>query len=111
MAGGGRSRRNLLAIPGFEHGDSAMLIDWRRSAGSSGHLFAREREWEAAHTVWIWLDLSPSMYFRSHLAAASKAERAIVLALALASLLADAGERVGIPGLMHAKLGTTPPRR
>ena len=89
----------------FEHGDSATLIDWRRSAGSSSHLFVREREWEAAHTVWIWLDLSPSMYFRSHLAAASKAERAIVLALALASLLSDAGERVGIPGLMQAKAG------
>ncbi len=88
----------------FEQGDSAALIDWRRSAGSS-HLFVREREWEAAHTVWIWLDLSPSMYFRSHLSTTSKAERAIVLALALASLLADAGERVGIPGLMPARAG------
>jgi uncharacterized protein (DUF58 family) len=88
----------------FEQGDSASLIDWRRSAGSS-HLFVREREWEAAHTVWIWIDLSPSMYFRSHLSQATKAERAIVLALALASLLSDAGERVGIPGLMHAKSG------
>ncbi len=84
----------------FEAGDSASLIDWRRSAGSS-HLFVREREWEAAHTVWIWIDLSPSMYFRSHLAPASKAERAVVLALALASLLSDAG--VGIPGLMEPK--------
>ncbi len=89
---------------GFEQGDSASLIDWRRSAGSS-HLFVREREWEAAHTVWIWIDLSPSMYFRSHLSTASKAERAIVLALALASLLSDAGERTGIPGLMEAKAG------
>ncbi|MGO9487153.1 MAG: DUF58 domain-containing protein [Rhodomicrobium sp.] len=88
----------------FEHGDSASLIDWRRSAGSS-HLFVREREWEAAHTVWIWIDLSPSMHFRSHLATSTKAERAIVLALALASLLSDAGERVGIPGLMQAKAG------
>jgi uncharacterized protein (DUF58 family) len=88
----------------FEQGDSAALIDWRRSAGSS-HLFVREREWEAAHTVWIWLDLSPSMYFRSHLSNTSKAERAIVLALALASLLSDAGERVGLPGLMPARAG------
>ncbi len=88
----------------FAPGDPASLIDWRRSAGSS-HLFVREREWEAAHTVWIWVDLSPSMYFRSHLSAASKAERAVVLALALTSLLSDAGERVGIPGLMEAKAG------
>jgi uncharacterized protein (DUF58 family) len=84
----------------FEAGDSASLIDWRRSAGTS-HLFVREREWEAAHTVWIWLDLSPSMYFRSHLSRVSKAERAVVLGLALASLLSDSGERVGIPGLME----------
>jgi len=84
----------------FEAGDSATLIDWRRSAGTS-HLFVREREWEAEHTVWIWVDLSPSMYFRSHLSQASKAERAVVLALALATLLSDSGERIGIPGLME----------
>jgi uncharacterized protein (DUF58 family) len=88
----------------FAMGDSASSIDWRRSAGST-HLFVREREWEAAHTVWIWIDLSPSMYFRSHLSSASKAERAIVLALALVSLLSDAGERTGIPGMMEAKTG------
>lgn len=86
----------------FEQGDSAAVIDWRRSAGSS-HLFVREREWEAAHTVWIWIDLSSSMSFRSHLSRVSKAERAVVLALALASLLSDAGERVGIPGFMEPK--------
>lgn len=86
----------------FEVGDSASVIDWRRSAGSS-HLFVREREWEAAHTVWIWIDLSPSMYFCSRLSKTSKAERAVVLALALASLLSDGGERVGIPGLMDPK--------
>ena len=86
----------------FEAGDSSAQIDWRRSASSS-HLFVREREWEAAHTVWIWIDLSPSMHFRSALARTSKAERAVVLALALATLLSDAGERVGVPGLMEPK--------
>jgi uncharacterized protein (DUF58 family) len=88
----------------YEAGDSAAAIDWRRSAGTS-HLFVREREWEAAHTVWIWADLSQSMYFRSHLSPVLKAERAIVLGLALASLLSDSGERVGIPGLMDPKSG------
>ena len=86
----------------FEAGDLSALIDWRRSAGSS-HLFVREREWEAAHTVWIWIDLSPSLHFRSRLSQTSKAERAIVLALALATLLSEAGERVGIPNLMEPK--------
>jgi uncharacterized protein (DUF58 family) len=86
----------------FEAGDSSSLIDWRRSASSS-HLYVREREWEAAHTVWIWIDLSPSMHFRSALSQTSKAERAVVLALALATLLSEAGERVGIPSLMEPK--------
>jgi uncharacterized protein (DUF58 family) len=93
----------------FEAGDSSTLIDWRRSAGSS-HLFVRQREWEAAHTVWIWIDLSPSMFFRSHLSPVPKAERAIVLALALSSLLADGGERLGIPGLMEPKAGRSVPQ-
>jgi uncharacterized protein (DUF58 family) len=47
--------------------------------------------------------LSPSMHFRSPLSQTSKAERAVVLALALATLLSEAGERVGIPNLMEPK--------
>ncbi len=81
----------------FEHSDAAATIDWRRSA-SSDHLYVREREWEAAHSVWIWVDTSPSMGYRSHLARCSKAERAIILALALGDLLARGGEKVGLLG-------------
>jgi len=78
--------------------DSAQLIDWRRSA-SSDHLYVREREWEAAHTLWLWPDLSPSMRFRSHLANVTKHDRALVLTLAAAELLVRGGERVGLLGL------------
>lgn len=78
--------------------DSAQLIDWRRSA-STDHLYVREREWEAAHTLWLWSNLSPSMQFQSHLAATSKRERGIVLMLALAELLVRSGERVGLLGV------------
>ncbi len=78
--------------------DTATLIDWRRSA-SSDHLFVREREWEAAHTVWLWPDLSASMNFKSHLSAVTKRERSVVLVLALAELLVRGGERVGLLGL------------
>jgi uncharacterized protein (DUF58 family) len=81
----------------FDASDSAAQIDWRRSASSS-HLYVREREWEAAHTVWFWPDLSPSMHFQSHLAHYSKAERAAVIAMALALLLTKAGERTGLAG-------------
>lgn len=78
--------------------DTATLIDWRRSA-SSDHLFVREREWEAAHTVWLWPDLSDSMNFKSHLSNITKRDRATVLVLALAELLVRGGERVGLMGL------------
>lgn len=82
----------------YQSADSAQLIDWRRSA-SSDHLFVREREWEAAHTMWIWPDLSPSMRFQSHLSKTPKADRALLLALAAAELLVRGGERVALLGL------------
>ena len=78
--------------------DDAQMIDWRRSA-SSDHLYVREREWEAAHTMWLWPDLSASMAFQSHLSQTSKRSRAIVLMLAAAELLVRGGERVGILGV------------
>jgi uncharacterized protein (DUF58 family) len=81
----------------YDQNDSLTGVDWRRSA-SSDHLFVREREWEAAHTVWLWVDLSPSMRFRSSLSKTSKESRAVVLALALTELLARGGERVGLLG-------------
>ncbi|MFD0986642.1 DUF58 domain-containing protein [Methyloligella solikamskensis] len=85
----------------FDENDSLSGIDWRRSAGSD-HLYVREREWEAAHTVWLWTDLSPSMQFRSSLSGTYKDSRAAVLALALCELLIRAGERVGFLG--HAPM-------
>ncbi|RME95167.1 MAG: DUF58 domain-containing protein, partial [Alphaproteobacteria bacterium] len=81
----------------FEDSDTRGSIDWRRS-GSSDHLFVREREWEAAHTAWMWIDLSPSMHFHSHLSPVTKVERAIVLALAVGELLVRGGERIGLIG-------------
>ena len=82
----------------FQSMDAATLIDWRRSA-SSDHLFVREREWEAAHTMWLWPDLSPSMGFRSHLSKVTKRDRALVLTLALSELLVRGGERIAMIGL------------
>ncbi len=81
----------------FMPGEPAHRIDWRRS-GRDEHLFVREREWEAAHSIRIWIDRSPSMAFASSLAAAPKLDRAVVLGLALADLLVRGGERVGLLG-------------
>src|SRR5271155_5941157 len=83
----------------FMSGEPAGRVDWRRSARDD-HLYVREQEWEAAHTVWIWPDRSPSMAFASKEARDSKLERALIVAFALAELLVSGGERVGIPGLM-----------
>ena len=76
--------------------DSSAAIDWRQSAKSQ-HIFVREREWEAAQTVWFWRDASANMSFKS--GAVSKRARADLLLLALASLLVRGGERVGFIGM------------
>ena len=79
--------------------DSSSAIDWRQSAKSQ-HIFVREREWEAAQTVWFWRDASANMNFKS--GATSKRARADLLLLALASLLVRGGERVGFVGMEGA---------
>ncbi len=83
----------------FVSGEPAQRVDWRRSARDD-HLYVREQEWEAAHTVWLWPDRSPSMAFASKDARDSKLERALIVTFALAELLVEGGERVGIPGLV-----------
>ncbi|OPF91548.1 DUF58 domain-containing protein [Rhodopseudomonas palustris] len=84
----------------FVSGEPAQNVDWRRSARDD-HLYVRELEWEAAHTVWLWPDRSLSMAFASKSARDSKLERGLIVAFALADLLVAGGERVGIPGLMN----------
>jgi uncharacterized protein (DUF58 family) len=79
--------------------DSSAAIDWRQSAKSQ-HLFVREREWEAAQSVWFWSDASPGMQFAS--GRVTKADRAKLIALALMSLLVRGGERVALYGDGHA---------
>jgi uncharacterized protein (DUF58 family) len=78
--------------------DSSSAIDWRASAKSQ-HLFVREREWEAAQTVWFWRDASANMRFGEQV---EKRSRADLLLLALASLLVRGGERVGFLGMEGA---------
>src|SRR3954468_18374465 len=84
----------------FVSGEPAYNVDWRRSARDD-LLYVREREWEAAHTIWVWPDRSPSMDFVSDLARDTKLERALVTAFALAEIMVEGGERVGVPGLLR----------
>ena len=84
-------------------GDSARMIDWRRSARGDSQ-FVREREWQAAQSVSLWVDVAAAMRFTGDKSRPPKADRARLLALALAILLLRGGERVGLMG------GLTPPR-
>lgn len=87
-----------------QQGDSKRLIDHRRSARGDQQ-FVREREWQIAQSVMLWVDQGASMRFASDPSLPTKADRARLLALAVAILLVRAGERVGLTGT------TLPPRR
>lgn len=89
----------------YTAGDAASSVDWRQSA-KADRLFVRETEWEAAQTVLLWRDPSPSMQWRSSPQLEAKSARADLLLLALASLLLRGGERVRlIPGERRAFMG------
>ncbi|MEM9676825.1 MAG: DUF58 domain-containing protein [Pseudomonadota bacterium] len=100
----GRKRRgsgdSFWQFRPYDVGESMARIDWRRSARDDS-VFVRDQEWEAAHTVWVWADNSPSMLYRSERAAVSKQSRALVLAFALTEILSRSGERVGWPGVTN----------
>jgi uncharacterized protein (DUF58 family) len=81
----------------YQVGDEPRAIDWRQS-GKSQHVFVREQEWEAAESVWLWADLSPSMRFRSGGNLPFKVDRSLLLTFALAALLVRGGERVAFLG-------------
>src|SRR5690242_3947883 len=94
------SGENFWQFRRFVSGEEARRVDWRRSARDD-HLYVREQEWEAAHTVWIWPDRSPSMAFASPAVWETKLDRALVVGFALAEILVEGGERIGIPGIMR----------
>lgn len=82
----------------YQAGDPTSAIDWRQSARSDP-LFVRETEWTAPETVWIWLDGSASMRWRSTEDIPEKHHQGAIVALALCLLLLEGGERVGFLGL------------
>ncbi|SFE50296.1 DUF58 domain-containing protein [Roseivivax sediminis] len=78
-------------------GDSYRNIDWRRSARGDSQ-FVRDREWQIAQSVLMWVDQAASMRFASSDKVPSKADRARLIALATTILLIRGGERVGLTG-------------
>lgn len=97
---------NFWQFREFRNDDDARRIDWRRSAGSD-RVFLREREWQAQAGIALRLHDNPGMAFRSTPRQPSKRERAVLLLLALASLLLRAGERVALAGVTPPLTGNT----
>ncbi len=79
----------------YEPGDNITRIDWRQSA-KNDPVFVRETEWEAAQSVYLWRDGSPSMNWRARKDRPTKRERADLLLLATAVLLTRGGERIAL---------------
>jgi uncharacterized protein (DUF58 family) len=77
--------------------DGADRVDWRRSAREE-HLFVRETELETARTFLFWTDPSPGFHWSSDEATPYKADRALLLCMALAGALSRSGERCGALG-------------
>ena len=78
-------------------GDSARSIDWRRSARSDAQ-FVRDREAQTAQAVGLWVSAGQGMGYAGSPDRPSKADRAHLLALALAMVLLRGGEKVGLLG-------------
>ena len=99
----GRRKRgigeNFWQFRPYTPGENMARIDWRRSARDEANIYVQDKEWQATHTVWLWVDESPSMLFKSDAATVAKQSRALVLAFAMAELLARSGERVGWLGV------------
>lgn len=80
-----------------QSGDSYRMIDWRKSAKTDTQ-YVRQKEWQIAQSVTMWIDNAASMDYTSHKKLAPKSDRARLLALAVAILMIRAGERVGLAG-------------
>ncbi len=75
--------------------DAADRIDWRRSARSDEY-FVRETELETARTILFWSDPHAGFDWSGETSRETKAARANTLMLALGTVLAKSGERVGV---------------
>ena len=80
----------------FVSGEPAARVDWRRSARDDIFTCAT-RMGSRAHGVDLARSLARRWHFASPLVRDTKLYRALVVALALAEVLVEGGERMGIP--------------
>lgn len=77
--------------------DAADRIDWRRSARGNDY-FVRETEMETARTIYLWNDPHDGFDWTGSADTPTKADRAKVIMLGVATLLSKSGERIGVLG-------------
>lgn len=77
--------------------DGADRIDWRRSAREDNY-YVRETELETARTFLFWVDPSEGFGWSGDPKRSTKADRALVISMALAGALSRSGERCGVLG-------------
>ena len=101
MGSAGRRRsgtgENFWQYRRYSSEDGADRIDWRRSAREQ-NLFVRETELETARTFLFWTDPSEGFHWSNDDKIIQKADRALVILLALAGALSRSGERCGVLG-------------
>jgi uncharacterized protein (DUF58 family) len=101
MGSAGRRRsgtgENFWQYRRFSSEDGADRIDWRRSAREQ-NLFVRETELETARTFLFWADPSEGFHWSNDDKTIQKADRALVILMALAGALSRSGERCGVLG-------------
>ena len=81
----------------YQNSDRPQDIDWRQSA-KTDHVYVREKEQQNPQSFYFWAQNDESMRFQSNIASYSKCEAAQILSLALAILLTNSDERVGMVG-------------
>jgi uncharacterized protein (DUF58 family) len=82
----------------WTNGESIRQVDWRRSARSD-KLFVRERERQVPALLQVWCDNRVGMEWTSDVQIPTKAQRGLVMGLALAIATRAGGERVCALGL------------
>lgn len=82
----------------WTNGESIRQVDWRRSA-KSDKLFVRERERQVPALLQIWCDQRHNMNWTSDPQMPTKAQRGLIMGLALAIATRAGGERVCALGL------------
>jgi len=78
----------------YQNSDRPQDIDWRQS-GRGDRIFVRQKEWQTTQTALIWCQRNDSMHYASRTILPTKHEAAATISLALAILMAGAGELVG----------------